>query len=124
MSLKVTITEQQDRVKRVSLSGRLDTITSPQLDQTLASELNDVSMLVFDMEQLDYISSAGIRSIFKATKLLQGRGSRAGVINMQAQIRKVFDIVKAMPDVPIFKNDGEMDQYLDAMQKKIVDGGD
>ena len=122
MSLELDISEQQPQVQRVRLSGRLNTLTAPQLDSALAPVLADTHMLVLDMAALDYISSAGLRSIFKATKTLKSAGGRVGVLNMQPQIRKVFDIVKAMPDVPIFKNDAEMDQYLDAMQQKIIDG--
>lgn len=122
MSLALDISEQQPQVHRVRLSGRLDTVTAPELDQALAPLLGGTQMLVLDMAALDYISSAGLRSIFKATKALKAAGGRTGVLNMQPQIRKVFDIVKAMPDVPIFKNDAEMDQYLDAMQQKIIDG--
>lgn len=124
MSLALDISEQQPRVHRVRLSGRLDTVSAPELDQALAPLLGGTQMLVLDMAALDYISSAGLRSIFKATKTLKAAGGRTGVLNMQPQIRKVFDIVKAMPDVPIFKNDAEMDQYLDAMQQKIIDGDD
>ncbi len=124
MPLEFNISEKQATVQRVELSGRLDTLTAPQLDRALDDVPPDTRMLIFDMTALDYISSAGIRSIFKATKSVQRNGGRAGVLNMQPQIRKVFDIVKAMPDVPIFRNDEEMDEYLDAMQKKIIDGGD
>jgi hypothetical protein len=41
---------------------------------------------------------------------------------MQPQIKKVFDIVKALPDVPIFKDDAEMDEYLTHMQNQVLDG--
>lgn len=122
MSLEVNITEEKPQVKRVRLSGRLDTNTAPQLDEEVTSVIPGLSMLIFDLAALEYISSAGLRVVFKATKTIQQQGGRAGVMNMQPQIRKVFDIVKAMPDVPIFQNDAEMDDYLSAMQQKILDG--
>ena len=45
-------------------------------------------------------------------------------MHLQPQIQKVLDIVKALPAVPIFKNEQEMDDYLDAMQQKVIDGED
>ena len=122
MSLEVNIAQEEQQVKRVSLDGRLDTLTAPQLDRALETLQGPLSMLVFDMEGLSYISSAGLRSIFKATKAVQKSGGRVGLMNMQPQVRKVFDIVKALPDVPIFRDDTEMDAYLTQMQQKMLDG--
>lgn len=122
MSLQVNIAEEKPGVKRVHISGRLDTSTAPQLEEAVTPAVAGSQMLIFDLAELEYISSAGLRVVFKATKGIQQNGGRAGVMNMQPQIQKVFDIVKAMPDVPIFKNDDEMDEYLSAMQQKILDG--
>ena len=58
--------------------------------------------LVLDLAGLDYISSAGIRSIFKARKALAARGGKVLVVNPQPQIQKVFDVVKAVPMNEIF----------------------
>jgi len=46
------------------------------------------------------------------------------MMHLQPQIQKVLDIVKALPSVPIFKDDAEMDDYFDAMQKKVINDND
>ncbi|WP_085757274.1 STAS domain-containing protein [Oceanicoccus sagamiensis] len=122
MSLNIKITAEQGASKRVSLNGRLDTITAPELEVELDSLVAEaVQLIVFDMTDLEYISSAGLRVIFKATKSMKAKGGKTGILKMQPQIKKVFDIVKALPDVPIFKNDEEMDEYLSHMQQQVID---
>lgn len=122
MSLEVSLTANGSGVQRAHLAGRLDTNTAPQLEATLEPVLAQTRTLIFDMTGLEYISSAGLRVLFKTTKALQRQGGRVTMVHMQPQIRKVFDIVKAMPDVRIFKNDDELDEYLTAMQKQTLDG--
>jgi anti-anti-sigma factor len=105
----------------VALIGRLDTHTYDELDRQLAPILSSsVRALVFDLAELEYISSAGIRSIFKARKAIEGRGGQVLVSNLQPQIQKVFDIVKAVPLNSIFSSTAEADSYLDLMQKRVV----
>ena len=81
-----------------------------------------VQSLVLDLAQLDYISSAGVRSIFRARKLLAARSGTLVIANAQPQVQKVFDIVKAVPLSEIFRSVEEADAYLDRIQKKIVAG--
>src|SRR3546814_18780163 len=81
-------------------------------------------VLVLELSALDYISSAGIRSIFKARKALSPRGGKVLVVNPQPQIQKVFDLVKAVPMNEIFASTAEADAYLDTMQSKVLQGDD
>ena len=114
-----------NRSQRVALAGRLDTHTFDELDRRLAPVLaSGVMALVLDLAGLEYISSAGIRSLFKARKALSARGGKVVVANVQPQIQKVFDIVKAMPTTDIFVSVAEADAYLDAMQQKVLRGED
>lgn len=123
MSLDVHIQPPSNGSQRVAIGGRLDTHSYQQLDQQLAPLLaSSVNSLVLDLANLEYISSAGVRSIFKARKALAGRGGRVVVVNPQPQIQKVFDVVKAVPMNEIFSSVAEADAYLDAMQKKVLSG--
>jgi anti-anti-sigma regulatory factor len=70
------------------------------------------------------VSSAGLRVIFKAAKELKQRGRSLAVANRQPQIEKVFEILQALPDMAVFSSDAELDAYLDAMQEKVLRGGD
>jgi anti-anti-sigma factor len=120
MALDVAIADHGSEGRRVALTGRLDTETTPLLDACLAPILAapTVTTLVFDLAALEYISSAGIRALVKARKALEGRGGRVLVAHVQPAVRKVFDIVRALPATDIFRNDAELDAYLDAMQRR------
>lgn len=121
MDLKIHIHEPKGDTRQVSLAGRLDTHTYDTLDRQLAPALESpIRALVFDLAELEYISSAGIRSIFKARKAIEGRGGKVLVSNLQPQIQKVFDIVKAVPMSSIFSSTAEADSYLDLMQKRVL----
>ena len=85
---------------------------------------SDIQSLVLDLAELEYISSAGVRSIFKARKALASRSGKVLVLNPQPQIKKVFDVVKAVPLNEIFSSAEEADAYLDMMQRKVLRGGD
>ncbi len=124
MSLDILILPPANGSQRVVLAGRLDTHTFEDLDEQLEPLLGrGLHSLVLDLAALDYISSAGIRSIFKARKALGLHGGKVLVVNPQAQIQKVFDVVKAVPMHEIFGSTAEADAYLDAMQRKLLQGG-
>ncbi|MEL4892560.1 STAS domain-containing protein [Xanthomonas protegens] len=121
-TLSLQIDPAQDKRQRITLSGRLDTHTYQALDEALAPLLaTQLTTLVLDLSHLDYISSAGIRSIFKARKVLAARDGRVLVVNPQPQIRKVFDVVKAVPLNEIFTSVQELDEYLDEMQRRVLE---
>lgn len=127
MSLSIQIQPRVDRTQYVMLAGRLDTQSFAQLDEHLAPLLQSpphAYVLVLELSGLDYISSAGIRSIFKARKALSPGGGKVLVVNPQPQIQKVFDLVKAVPMNEIFTSTAEADAYLDAMQRKVLQGDD
>ncbi|MET0809198.1 MAG: STAS domain-containing protein, partial [Pseudoxanthomonas sp.] len=91
MSLDIKILPPANGSQRVVLGGRLDTHTFEDLDEALEPLLvRDLQSLVLDLAALEYISSAGIRSIFKARKALGVHGGKVLVLNPQAQIQKVF----------------------------------
>lgn len=123
MSLDIRILPPGRGSQRVSVGGRLDTHTYADFDRTLAPVFgNRLHTLVLDLSELEYISSAGIRSLFKARKALAAHGGKLVVANPQPQIQKVFDLVKAVPMEDIFSSVAEADTYLDAMQRKVLEG--
>ncbi len=125
MPLDIRIAPADHFSQRVALGGRLDTHTYLELDRQLAPLLaSAINSLVLDLASLEYISSAGVRSIFKARKALAARGGKVLVVNPQPQIQKVFDVVKAVPLNDIFSSVAEADAYLDAMQRKVLRGDD
>lgn len=75
----------------IALVGRLDTTTAPQLEPVLKEELGGVTELVFDFDKLDYISSAGLRLVLAAQKIMSKQGTMT-VKNVCPDILEVFEI--------------------------------
>ena len=123
MSLNITITPESDHGKRISIAGSLDSNTAPQLQQSIDAEINEsVDPTVIDFKELDFLSSAGLRVIFKTKKIMDNSGGRFLLVNLQPQIKKVFEIIKALDGMNVFKDQDEMDDYLAAMQNKVKEG--
>ncbi len=88
----MTITKtKQDSALTVQLEGRLDTITAPQLEKELQDSLTDIKSLVLDFEKLDYISSAGLRVLLSAQKVMNRQGEMK-VIHVNETIREIFEV--------------------------------
>lgn len=121
MDLQIRIDFPANEIQHIALGGRLDTETSAEFDRQLEPVLaSPLRTLVLDLGGLDYISSAGLRSIFKLRKAMAARAGTVLVLNPQPQIQKVFDVVKAVPMNEIFTSTAEIDAYLDAMQRKVL----
>ena len=123
MSLVITVTPEANNGKRVSIAGSLDSNTAPQLQQSINAEINEsVSTTIIDFKDLDFLSSAGLRVIFKTKKVMDNIGGKFLLVNLQPQIKKVFEIIKALDGMNVFKDQDEMDDYLAAMQNKVKEG--
>ena len=102
----------------VKLKGSLDTATAPELAEQLAPVLaHSMKDIVFDLAELTFISSAGLRIFASTRKMLKERGGQAAFVNMQPQIQEVFEIMKSLPGVAVFKDMEELDRYLAARQR-------
>jgi anti-sigma B factor antagonist len=75
----------------ISLTGRLDTTTAPQLDDELKTALEGVEKLSFDFSGLEYISSAGLRVLLSAQKVMNKQGSMI-VKNVSEEISEIFEV--------------------------------
>ena len=110
--------KQGTGVITVTLAGSLDTATAPQLAEQLAPVLaRSTKDIVFDLAELKFISSAGLRVFASARKMLKERGGQVSFVHMQPQIHEVFEIMKSLPGVAVFKDIEELDQYLAARQR-------
>ena len=75
----------------IALEGRLDTMTAPELEAALKDALEGVETLVFDLEKLDYISSAGLRVLLSAQKTMNRQGNMK-VTHANEIVREIFDV--------------------------------
>ena len=75
----------------IALTGRMDTTTAPQLENELKVSLDGVEKLVLDFSGLDYLSSAGLRVILGAQKVMNKQGEMV-VCNVNETIAEIFDV--------------------------------
>jgi anti-anti-sigma factor len=123
VALTIQVTESRPFSKTLHLEGKLNNDTVAQLDDELAAITNSsATVVVFDLASLTYVSSAGLRSIFRTQKAMAAKGGKALLVNPQPQIQKVLEIVRAGDLSSIFTSVQELDRYLDTMQRKVVEG--
>ncbi|MBQ8093967.1 MAG: STAS domain-containing protein [Clostridia bacterium] len=82
---------QNGTAMEISLEGRLDTTTSPSLEKELNDILPSVDSLVFDFSKLDYISSAGLRVLLAAHKVMSRKGGMK-LVHVNEIVQEVFDV--------------------------------
>ena len=75
----------------VTLEGRLDTTTSPMLEEELRSALDGVAELNFDLNALDYISSAGLRVLLSTQKVMNRQGKMV-LRGVKPEIMEIFEV--------------------------------
>lgn len=75
----------------VTLEGRLDTTTAPDLEKELKDSLEDVTELIMDFEKLEYISSAGLRVLLSSQKIMSRQGEMK-LIHVSDTIMEIFEV--------------------------------
>ena len=75
----------------LTLIGRLDTTTAPALEEIIGGELDGVKNLILDFKDLEYISSAGLRVLLSAQKIMNRQGTMV-IKNVCDEIMEVFEI--------------------------------
>ncbi|MEE7624832.1 STAS domain-containing protein [Methylobacter sp. Wu8] len=86
-------TRSENNAVVVTISGRLDAVTAPDYEKSIRELIDGGNIcIVVDFEQLDYISSAGLRGLLLMAKLLNAKGGRACLANVKGNVRSVFDM--------------------------------
>lgn len=88
--MKINKTESQTELT-ITLEGRLDTSTAPLLEAELKKSVDNKSLLVFDFSGVEYISSAGLRVLLAAQKIMNRQGSML-IKNVNETVKDVFEI--------------------------------
>jgi len=121
MPLFVSVHPKASGAYAVTLSGEINGRTFSILEEKLDQLLQEKpTLIVLDMEEVTYLSSVGIRVILKTKKALAAHTGKLVFMNLQPQVRKVFEIINALPSMRVFKDLREMDAYLDRMQRKTA----
>lgn len=84
------ITKTDNNKLTVAVEGRIDTTTAPEFESRIKSKIHNCTELVFDFEKLEYISSAGLRILLGARKLMGNNGMK--VINVNDEVYEIFEI--------------------------------
>ena len=88
--LRITKKAENKKVT-LTLEGRVDTTTAPQLEQEIKSSIDGITELVLDFAKLDYISSAGLRVLLSAQKVMNKQGSMT-VCNVNDIVMEILDV--------------------------------
>ena len=89
--MSLNITKATGDTTTLTLAGRLDTMTAPELEKVLDEVLPETKELVLDCADLEYISSAGLRVILKAQKAIAKKGTMK-LIHVGEIVKEVFEI--------------------------------
>lgn len=88
----MTITKNQNgNALTLAVEGRLDTMTAPELEAELKASMDAAESLILDFSKLDYISSAGLRVLLSAHKVMSAKGGMK-VTNVNEIVQEVFDV--------------------------------
>jgi len=120
MALEVNTAVKSPGIFVVAPIGSIDGADHGMLQEKVDSVLKqNPDVIIFDMKQADYINSMGIRVLVKTKNAMKQKGGKIAFINLQPQIKKVFDILNAMPAFKVFANIQEFDDYLWSELKKM-----
>ena len=88
----MTIDKTLDGTKlEIALEGRLDTMTAPQLEEEVKNNIEGIKELIFDLKNLAYVSSAGLRVLLSAQKTMNKQGSMT-IRNANEEVMEIFEV--------------------------------
>lgn len=87
--LTVQLEKEQDKLTAL-ITGRIDSVTSSQLSETLEPALRDAHSVVLDFARVDYITSAGLRVLLRCSKMMDEKGGSFVIINPREDVMNIF----------------------------------
>lgn len=115
MDLKVKIEEKKGKkgFYVIYLSGSLDTNTFSDCQKKVEAVIaQSPKMLIFNMKDLDYISSIGLGMVFRMKQLMEEKGGGLVITDLKPNIKKIFDMLRVIPE-SFFATMKDVDDYLD-----------
>jgi len=121
MVLDIKVVKKEKYAYSVELRGPIDTVTSPQLKKELEEIIDErTRAVILDMGDVDYVSSKGLGVIVWAQKALKRKKASFAMVNLQPQIKKLFDLMKLAPNIKIYDMP-EGDKYIDQIIKDEIE---
>ncbi len=129
MSIQVTIESRTNATGHPStvvwLAGVLDSSAASSAQQAMAPMLASTPRrVVFDLGDLQFVDSTGIGVLLETRLAIKEHGGDVAMTNVRKPVRRVLDVVKALPGVPIFRDMAEFDAYLAQVQRDARAEGD
>lgn len=101
------VTTKDSDLTIFSLQGRLDALSSPELEEQINRWLEQAeNKLLFDLEKLDYISSAGLRVFLTTAKKMKARNGKFGMAMLRENVKEVFTVSGFITIIPAFETLG------------------
>ena len=88
--MQITV-KDEGTIRTICLSGRMDTVTAPELEAAIESGSDNIQSLVLDMSDLTYTSSAGLRVLLRAQKKMQARGG-VKLLHVQPDVMDILEM--------------------------------
>ena len=121
---KVEVVNKKPGFFVISIFGSLDSEHYLELEEKAMAVIGPAAKIIMlDIAELSYISSMGISALLKIKKAVEQNQGKFMLVNPQPQVRKVFEIIKALPLETIFRSVEEADAYLSEMQQGEIDKG-
>lgn len=122
MDLEIKINKKKDHVYFIELKGPIDNDTYNELQGKLNEVIDDnTKAVILDMGGVGYISSAGIGVVMHVKKSLLQKNANFAMVNLQPQIKKVFDVMKILPMIDILDDIPDADKYIDQIIKEEIE---
>ena len=120
MPLQISVKETRPGAFLVMLTGELDTNTYEKLEQEINPILERAAAIIFELKDLAYISSMGLRTLAKIRKTMEERHGSVMLVNPRPQVKLVFEAVQFLSDSllsSLEEADDLLDSFLDKIQK-------
>lgn len=119
LTIRISRASEEPDLVRVGLGGRLDQITAPELETSLVSILEgNARRVAFELSELTFITSAGIRLFLATHKRLAAKGGTILVQDPQPQVAKILGMAMALPDPVAFSDGSGLDRHIASVQRK------
>ena len=122
MAMQVKITSDKQANFTIVPHGSIDSDTYMEFQEKVKPLLDNITKnIVLDLAHVDYISSAGLGVLFTMKKHLKQHGGDLLFCNVKPQIKRLFEIVNALPKETLFKDVEEADAYLYKMMNREIE---